>query len=108
MSETSDETILEVAKGFNNTFDAAFEVECTNDFENIRRFRYGSRETAIQVARALSFDYKAVAVHAVFSHAIQDENGWKEVAIKQTVYLEECEDENVVITENGIEVVEEE
>lgn len=108
MSEITDNTILEVAKGFDNTFEAAFEVECTNDFENIRCFRYGNRELAIEVARALSFDYKAVAVHAVFSHTIKDESGWKEVAIKKTVYREECEDEDIVITENGIEVEEEE
>ena len=100
--------ILDVAEGFGKTFEAAFEVECTNDFEKIRTFRYNERATAIHVAQALSEDYKCVAVHAVFSHVISTEAGLVEKSLKSTVYLEECEDEDIVITENGIEVKEEE
>jgi hypothetical protein len=98
--------ILDVAAGFGQTFEAAFEVECTNDFENIRTFRYDKKETAIHVAQALSEDYKCVAVHAVFSHIVKTEEGYVEKSLKNTVYLEECEDEDIVITENGIEVKE--
>lgn len=88
--------IIKVAEALGPSFDAYFEVEATNDFVSHERFKYPNRKTAIEVARALSLNYSNVAVHAVFEY------GGGAQTIKRTIYLEECEDEDIVITADGI------
>ena len=105
--ESKNYTILRVAKAFGETFNAQFEVESTNDFVNIERFVYKDKETAVAVARALTLNYKNVAVHAALTYTGDLKDDYKKFTLKRTIYLEECEDEDEVITENGIQGEEE-
>jgi len=83
---------------------AYFEVECTNDYVRVERFRYERREIAIEVAKSQTIHFSEVAVHAVFSYVgdwDEETKNYPLKTLKRTIYHEVCDDEDVVITADG-------
>ena len=98
----NDSTILGVVSAMNAT--GYFEVECTNDFQDVEKFRYENERVAREVAKALTVSYSNVAVHAVVCYMPEydhDAKKYVERSLKKTIYLHECEDENLIITADG-------
>lgn len=98
----NDSTTLGVIRAMNAA--GYFEVECTNDFHDVEKFRYDNEKVAREVAKALTVSYSNVAVHAVICYMPEynkETKSYEERSLKRTIYLHECEDENIVITAEG-------
>ncbi len=70
--------------------EAYYEVEATNDYENMEIFVYDNDVTAIEVARALSISFSEVAVHLVVESLVTKDK------LSKTIYTLKNSDEEAI------------
>ena len=102
VSYSNDNTTLAVVGAMNAS--GHFEVQCTNDYVDIEKFKYDKKEIAIEVAKSQTIHFREVVVNAVLEYV----GDWDKDAgrhpvkrFERTIYQHVVDDEDVVLTADG-------